>query len=211
MLCYTVSMKLNKKQKEKIKKFLLKIPSAVFSSPLVTTILTIIIIKYIPYLGLIFSSIFFYILTPILTYSYLYKKGLITDKKFDFNIRKREERPLYNFIIILGFLTNYVLLSMYNVATAKEIALFLLLAFLVFTIITLFWKISGHMTQTVLCILILAYIFSSVSVYILLIGYLVCVPLVGLSRIKLGHHNIWQVLAGTLVTTAIGVLLFTIA
>jgi membrane-associated phospholipid phosphatase len=203
-------MKLTKKKREKINKFLLQIPSAVFSSPLVTTVLTIIIIKYIPYLGLIFSSIFFYILTPIITYSYLYKKGLITDKKFDFNIRKRQERPLYNFIIILGFLTNFLLLSMFKVAFAKEIALFLLLAFLAFTVITLFWKISGHMTQTALSILILAYIFPSASIYILLVGYLICVPLVGLSRIKLGHHNIWQVIAGTLVTTAIGLLLFTI-
>jgi membrane-associated phospholipid phosphatase len=203
-------MKLTKKKREKINKFLLQIPSAVFSFPLVTTILTIIVIKYIPYLGLIFSSIFFYILTPIIAYSYLYKKGLITDKKFDFNIRKRQERPLYNFIIILGFLTNFLLLSMFKVAFAKEIALFLLLAFLAFTVITLFWKISGHMTQTALSILILAYIFPSASIYILLVGYLICVPLVGLSRIKLGHHNIWQVIAGTLVTTAIGLLLFTI-
>jgi membrane-associated phospholipid phosphatase len=201
-------MKLTKKKREKINKFLLQIPSAVFSSPLVTTVLTIIIIKYIPYLGLIFSSIFFYILTPIITYSYLYKKGLITDKKFDFNIRKRQERPLYNFIIILGFLTNFLLLSMFKVAFAKEIALFLLLAFLTFTVITLFWKISGHMTQTVLSILILAYIFPSASIYILLVGYLICVPLVGVSRIKLGHHNIWQVIAGTLVTSAIGVVVF---
>jgi membrane-associated phospholipid phosphatase len=203
-------MKLTKKKKDKINKLLLEIPSAVFSSPLVTTVLTITIIKYIPYLGLIFSSIFFYILTPILTYFYLYKRGLITDTKFDFNIRKRHERPLYNFIIISGFLTNFLLLTMFKVSVAKEIALFLLLSFLVFTIITLFWKISGHMTQTVLCVLILAYIFPSVSIYILLVGYLVCIPLVGLSRIKLGHHNIWQVIAGTMATTGIGVLLFTI-
>jgi membrane-associated phospholipid phosphatase len=66
------------------------------------------------------------------------------------------------------------------------------------------------MTQTVLSILILAYIFPSASTYILLGGYLVCIPLVGLSRIKLGHHDIWQVIAGTLVTTVIGLLLFTI-
>jgi membrane-associated phospholipid phosphatase len=66
------------------------------------------------------------------------------------------------------------------------------------------------MTQTVLCILILAYIFPSARTYILLIGYLVCVPLVGLSRVKLGHHNIWQVVAGTLVTTSVGLLFFTI-
>jgi membrane-associated phospholipid phosphatase len=203
-------MKLTKKKRENINRFLLEIPSAIFSSPMVTTILTVIVIKYIPYVGLVFSSIFFYILTPILTYFYLYKKGLITDKKFDFNIRKRQERPLYNFIIILGFLTNFLLFSMYKVPVAKEVALFLLLAFLSFTLITLFWKISGHMTQTVLSILILAYIFPSASTYILLGGYLVCIPLVGLSRIKLGHHDIWQVIAGTLVTTVIGLLLFTI-
>jgi membrane-associated phospholipid phosphatase len=203
-------MKLTKKKKEQINKFLLKIPSAIFSFPLVMTVLTILLIKYIPYSGLILSSIFFYIFTPILAYFYLHKKGLITDKKFDFNIRKREERLPYNFIIVLGFLTNFLLLSMYKVPVAKEIALLLFISFLLFTIITLFWKISGHMTQTVLCILILAYIFPSARTYILLIGYLVCVPLVGLSRVKLGHHNIWQVVAGTLVTTSVGLLFFTI-
>jgi membrane-associated phospholipid phosphatase len=140
----------------------------------------------------------------------LYKKGLITDKKFDFNIKKREERPLYNLILILGFLTNYILLALYKVPVVEEIALFLLLAFLVFSIVTLFWKISGHMTQTVLGILIFAYVFPDYRLYILLVGYLLCVPLVGLSRIKLGHHDIWQVIAGTLVTTSIGILLFTI-
>jgi membrane-associated phospholipid phosphatase len=204
-------MKLSKTRKKKIRLLLLKIPSIIFSSPVVTTVATIILAKYIPYLGLIFSSIFFYIFMPILAYAYLYKRGLITDKKFDFNIRKREERPLYTLILLLGFLTNYILLSMYNLPFVEEIALFLFLAFLFFALITLFWKISGHMTQTVLLILVLAYVFPDARLIILLVGYILCIPLVGLSRVKLGHHSIWQVVAGTLVTSVIGVLLFTIA
>lgn len=197
--------------KIKLKDILIRLPSLIFSSPVVTLVTTIILIPRIEYIGLIASSLFFYVLFPILTYLYLYKKGLITDKKFDFNIRKREERTLYNIIITMGFFTNYVLLSMYNIPVVQEVALFLLLSFFVFTLVTLFWKISGHMTQTVLLILILAYVFKDYQIYIILAGYLVCIPLVGLSRIKLKHHDIWQVLAGTFVTTAIGVLVFTIA
>jgi hypothetical protein len=197
--------------KIKLKDILIRLPSLIFSSPVVTLVTTIILIPRIEYIGLIASSLFFYVLFPILTYLYLYKKGLITDKKFDFNIRKREERTLYNIIITMGFFTNYVLLSMYNIPVVQEVALFLLISFFVFTLITLFWKISGHMTQTVLLILILAYVFKDYQIYITLAGYLVCIPLVGLSRIKLKHHDIWQVLAGTFVTTAIGVLVFTIA
>ena len=193
-----------------LKEFLIEIPSIIFSLPVITTVLTIIIAKNIPYTGLIMSSAFFYIIMPIVLYFYLYKKGLITDEKFDFNIRKREERPLYLFLISIGFLTNYILLSMHNLPQTKEIALFFSLAFLVFAIVTIFWKISGHMTQTVITILILAYVFTDIRIYILLIGYLICIPLVGYSRIKLKHHNIWQVIAGTLVTTAIGILIFTI-
>jgi len=195
----------------KVSDILIRLPSMIFSSPVVTLLTTIILIQRINYLGLIISSIFFYVLLPILTYLYLYKKGLITDEKFDFNIRKREERPLYNIIMILGFFTNYVLISMYNIPVVQEIALFLLLSLLLFTIVTFFWKISGHMTQTVLGILILAYVLPDIRVYILLAGYLICIPLVGLSRIKLKHHDIYQVLAGTLITTLIGILIFTIA
>jgi membrane-associated phospholipid phosphatase len=197
--------------KIKLKDIPIRLPSMIFSSPVVTTLTTVLLLRRIEYLGLILSSIFFYIIFPFLTYLYLYKKGLITDERFDFNIRKREERPLYNLIMIMGFFTNYVLLSMYNIPIVQEVALFLLLSFFVFTLVTFFWKISGHMTQTVLLILILAYIFKDYQIYIILVGYLVCIPLVGLSRIKLKHHDIWQVLAGTFVTTAIGILVFTIA
>lgn len=193
------------------KHLLIKIPSVIFSSPVVTAITTIVVIKYIPYLGLRISSVLFYIVMPILTYLYLKKRGLITDEKFDFNIRKREERPLYNLILTLGFLTNYILIAMYKIPIATEIALFVAASFLVFGIVTLFWKISGHMTQTVLGILILAYIFPDVRIYILLAGYLIAVPLVGFSRIKLKHHDIYQVIAGTVITTIIGILIFTIA
>ena len=203
-------MKLTKKQKKIATRVLLELPSAIFSSFVVTLLTTILIARMVPYFGLIVSSLFFYVFVPILAYIYLYRKGLITDKRFDFNIKKREERPLYNLILILGFLTNYILIAMYKVPVVEEIALFLFLAFLIFTLVTLFWKISGHMTQTVLGILIFAYVFPDHRVYILLMGYLLCVPLVGLSRIKLGHHNIWQVIAGTLVTTSLGILLFTI-
>lgn len=194
----------------KVGEVLIGLPSMIFSSPAVTALTTIIIVRLISNLGLVISSVFFYLLMPILTYVYLKRRELITDKKYDFNIRKREERPLYNIIVILGFLTNYILINLYNVPIVEEIALFVLLSFLAFGIITLFWKISGHMTQTVLGILILAYVFPDIHIYILLAGYLVCVPLVGISRIKLKHHDIWQVLAGTFVTTLVGILVFTI-
>jgi membrane-associated phospholipid phosphatase len=197
-------MNLTKKQKKITKRILLELPSAIFSSPVVTLLTTILIAGMIPYFGLIVSSLFFYVFVPIITYAYLYKKGLITDKKFDFNIKKREERPLYNLILILGFLTNYILIVMYKIPIVEEIALFLLLSFLVFTLVTLFWKISGHMTQTVLGILVFAYVFPDHRLYILLMGYLLCVPLVGLSRIKLGHHTLLQVIAGTVVTSLLG-------
>jgi membrane-associated phospholipid phosphatase len=193
------------------KNLLIGLPSAIFSSPVVTAITTIVVVKYIPYLGLQISSVLFYLFLPILTYIYLKKRGLITDEKYDFNIRKREERPLYNLILTLGFLTNYILIAMYNIPIATEVALFVAVSFLVFGIVTLFWKISGHMTQTVMGILILAYISPDLRIYILLAGYLIAVPLVGLSRIKLKHHDIFQVLAGTLVTTIVGILIFTIA
>ncbi|MCD4756400.1 phosphatase PAP2 family protein [bacterium] len=184
--------------------------STLFSSPVITTTLTILIITKITYPGLILSFIFFYVITPILAYSYLRKTGLITDKTFDFNIRKREERTPYNIILLLGFLTNYILINMYNIPVVTEIALLILISFLAYSLISTFWKISGHMTQTVLTITTLAYLFPNQSIYILLIGYLLFVPWVGWSRVYDKHHNIYQVIAGTLVTSLLAFIVFTI-
>lgn len=184
--------------------------STTLSSPIVTTICTILLISQIKYLGLILSSITFYIIAPILTYIHLKKKGLITDKKLDFNIRKREERTPYNIIVLLGFLTNYILITMYDIPIVKEIAILILISFLVFTIVSLFWKISGHMTQTVLLITTLAYFFPNFYIYILLIGYILVVPWVGWSRIYHKHHTLSQVVAGTLITSVLAFVVFTI-
>jgi membrane-associated phospholipid phosphatase len=187
-----------------------RIGSSIFSSPVVTTIITILMIPKVDYLGIIFSSIFFYILTPILAYTYLKKKMLITDEKFDFNIRKREERTVYNIIIILGFITNFLLINMFSIPIVTSVALLVLISFSVYSIVSLFWKISGHMTQTVLTITTLAYVFPNLSIYIILIGYLVFIPWVGWSRVYNKHHTVAQVIAGTLVTSLIAYLVFTI-
>ncbi|HCC67962.1 TPA: hypothetical protein DEP90_01985 [Patescibacteria group bacterium] len=184
--------------------------STTLSSPIVTTICTVLLISRTEYLGLILSSIFFYILMPILTYLHLKKIGLITDKKYDFNIRKREERTPYNIIVLLGFTTNYILIHMYNIPIVKEIALLILISFLVFAIVSLFWKISGHMTQTVLLITTLAYFFPNLYIPILLIGYILLIPWVGWSRVHDKHHTWPQVIAGTLVTSLLAFFVFTI-
>lgn len=195
---------------KKVIQFIPRLPSIIFSSTVISVVSTILLISNIEQFGLILSTIFFYILSPVLTYFYLKKRGLITDKKLNFNIVKREERFVYNIILLLGFLTNYILLSFYHTPVVQEIALLLLLSFTAFSIVTIFWKISGHMTQTVLIILIFAYIFNDIWLYIILIGYLICIPLVGYSRLKFKHHDIWQVIAGTLLTSLIGFLSLTI-
>ncbi|MDD3474964.1 MAG: hypothetical protein PHP08_03660, partial [Candidatus Dojkabacteria bacterium] len=64
------------KKKFSYKELLIEIPSIIFSSPIITTVLTVVIARYLPYIGLIISSVFFYIVMPILLYFYLYKKGL---------------------------------------------------------------------------------------------------------------------------------------
>ena len=200
-------MKLNKK---KFLNIFSLIGSTLLSSPVITIIITILLIPKINNYGIILSSIFFYIIFPILTYLILTKKGLITDKKYDFNIRKREERTPYNIIIVLGFLTNFILIYTYNIPIVKEIALLLLLSSFVFFIVSTFWKISGHMTQTVLLITTLAFCFNNYSIYILLIGYLLIIPWVGWSRVYNKHHNVYQVIAGTLVTSLLAFFVFTI-
>lgn len=187
-----------------------KLGSTLFSFPFGALLCSVLIIFHTPYISLIFSTIFFYVLVPILAYVYLRRIGMITDEKLNFNIQKREERTVYNIIVILGFLTNYILLSMYKIDVAIEISLVLLISFVVYSLVNIVWKMSGHMTQTVTTITSLAFFFPNISLYILLIGYLICIPWVGWSRVYLKHHTWLQVVAGVFIPSFVALVVFTI-
>ncbi len=180
------------------------------SVALLTTTCSIIVAFKLPYMGLLFSTVFFYILTPPLAYVFLWKKGLITDPKLDFSARKRYERTTFNIILVLAFLTNFLLIKMYNVPIFTEVSFLVLFAFLIYSIITLFWKISMHLTQAIVSVTSLVFLFPDYSKYILLIGYLIFIPLVCWSRVYHKHHTWLQVLIAVVLNSVLAYILFTI-
>ena len=180
------------------------------SVAILTTFCSIIVLTNLPRIGLIYSTVFFYILVPPIAYLILRKKGLISDPKLDFSIQKQEERTFFNIILLLAFLTNFVLIKLCNVPIYTDISFLVLVSFLIYSYITLFWKISMHLTQTVISITSLAFLFPDYSKYILLIGYLIYIPLVCWSRVYHKHHTWLQVLCAVVLNSLLAYIVFTI-
>jgi len=133
---------------------------------------------------LIFDLVF-----PLLTYGYLVKT-----KRIAFNLTKREDRPL-PFVATSFFLFLGTIFSLYFANP-----LFFKLHFLLFILscttllITLFFKISGHMIMNTAFILILNFLFGWTLLWLVLL-----IPLIAFARLYLKAHTKWEVLAGTIV------------
>lgn len=126
---------------------------------------------------------------PFVFFLHLLRKGEVSS----WDIRDRRERlPLYAFTIIAHLVG--VLLAFF---LEKYLLLAILLAFyvvaVVFMIVTVFWKISIHMGVNSLLITFINVItqWKYWWLYILLFA-------VGWARVRNGHHNIWQVIVGSL-------------
>lgn len=147
---------------------------------------------------IIFITLF--ILIATLPYLILKKTGKISD--YDFT--KREERPPY--FITLSFLFGVMLLLLkgYGYEQLTNVSLCLFVLACVITAVTFFWKISGHMTYSTFLFATLIYLFPSPYLYLLFIF----TPLIAWSRIQLQKHTLAQVVAGTLVTLTICILIY---
>jgi len=140
-----------------------------------------------------------YLLTTVLPYLILKKLG----KASDYEFTKREERPPYFITLSLLFGLLFFLLKRYAIATLTDVSLALFVAASVVTIVTFFWKISGHMTYSTLFFMTLGYLFSPYFLLLFLFS-----PLIAWSRIQLKKHTVEQVIAGTLVTACICILIY---
>lgn len=126
-------------------------------------------------------------LLPFLYFVHMLRRGEV--KSWD--IRDRKERiPLYLFTLVVHFIGLFLAFVL-----GKESLLMVLLIFyvvaIVFMVITIFWKISLHAGVNSLLITFVNMItgWRYVWLYILVI-------LVGWARVKDGHHNWSQVIAG---------------
>ncbi len=169
--------------------------SLIFQIPILTIFLLISLLVFnkLSYQNLdwiIVTSIFL-TLIPSIYGLFIYFTNRISDE----NITDRKERVIPFFIITLIYEINLLLtITLKSPEIFKLIAVNYFLLSLIFTIITIFWKISIHVagiTNFVILLTILTnYQALILSPLIILIGWV---------RIKIKSHNFRQVLGGFLV------------
>ncbi len=139
------------------------------------------------------------VIFPVALFILFLKKKLITD----IDLTQRRERPLYFsclfLLAALGSLLGYV------VGTRPFFLIQLVELFLIggMTLITLFWKISGHMMINAAGIFFLNYFFGWQYWWL----FFLLLP-VGWSRWYLHKHDLWQLLAGALLGLSIPTAVF---
>ena len=148
---------------------------------------------------LIYSLAYFFSTT--IPYLVLKKMGRISD----YELTKREERPPYFTTISLLFGIIFLLLTTLAVETLTKVSLNLFLVSSVITIITFYWKISGHMTYSTILFATLIFLFPDTPTLYLLFLFS---PFIGWSRIALEKHTLTQVTLGTLIPLAISILIY---
>jgi membrane-associated phospholipid phosphatase len=140
------------------------------------------------------------ILGVLIPYFVLRKMGKVTDH----DITDRKQRPLFFSFVLLSFLLVYLYVFIFTFEyTLLKVVLATEIVFLVLTVVTLFWKMSGHMTTLMLSIFSLYFLFGEWYILLLLI---VVIP-VGWSRIVLKKHDIYQVIVATIVSSLLSVLI----
>jgi membrane-associated phospholipid phosphatase len=142
-----------------------------------------------------------YLLSTILPYFVLKKMGKVSDYEFT----KREERPPYftTISILFGIIFFFVLTL--NIETLTRVTMNLFLVSTVVTIITFYWKISGHMTYSTILFATLIYLFPNTPALMFLF---VLTPFIAWSRIVLNKHTLTQVILGTLIPLSISILIY---
>ncbi len=117
--------------------------------------------------------------------------GLISD----FEISNKRERPLLDLASIIPTLVIIF------IATTTSSPLFFAVSLIVFTsniilgIVSIFWKLSGHMFYLSIFATVTSVIFFN---WYLIFFWLIVLTLVAWSRVELKRHTVSQVIAGTL-------------
>lgn len=113
----------------------------------------------------------------------------------DWNIRKREERYLFNTIAgIFGIVMVILLYLIREYALVKYMSI-VLTWFVSFALITRFWKISAHSGSITIISLLVTQAFPGLFLVLLAIVFLT-----SWSRVYLAHHTVLQVVTGSFVS-----------
>jgi membrane-associated phospholipid phosphatase len=144
---------------------------------------------------------FLYLVITITPFLILRKMGKISDYEFT----KREERPPYFTATTIGYLLLFLLTTFLVKDTVLiHITLAVFVSTCVLTIVTLYWKMSGHMTYSTLLFFTLLYLFPYATFLPFMFLF---TPLIAASRVILKKHTIMQTIVGTLVSATISILI----
>lgn len=141
-----------------------------------------------------------YILVTIAPFVILRRMGKISDYEFT----KREERPPYFTITTIGYLILFLLTILLKDSMLTQVTLAVFVSTCVLTMVTLFWKMSGHMTYSTLFFFTLLFLFPYATYLPLIFLF---TPLIAASRVILKKHTIMQTVVGTLVSATISILI----
>ena len=143
----------------------------------------------------------YYVLASILPFLILKSLGKVSDYEFT----DRKERPPYFIIQSTLFIIGYILIrntgntELINIAYAQAIIT------VIFTVVTFFWKISGHMTYGVFFLMTMIYLFPEVKHLYLILLF---IPPLAWSRVALEKHTYLQTIAGTILSLAVSLLTY---
>lgn len=135
----------------------------------------------------------------ILLSVFLITANILILKKFklisDWEISNKDERPKFALSVMIPYLLMlYLALNNQSDLFTSLVFVIILLNILI-GIISIFWKISGHMIYISLLAFVSLYQFKNPF---LLIFWLILIPTVAWSRVNLQRHTIAQVIVGAL-------------
>lgn len=142
----------------------------------------------------------FLIFFPLAVFLFAYKFGWVSD----FDITKRDERPILLFVMIGALIIASAILYYLRVPMQFFVYAFSGLVLTVITaIITLYWKVSYHSA-----------IVASVVTAINILGgltfwpFFLLIPLVCWARVTIKKHTLWQVIGGALISIAVTTMIY---
>lgn len=134
------------------------------------------------------------LLPPILFLGYGLRRGFITD----WETTNRNQRHGLNFFCLLVTLLALLLIGLLGDQFLLRLFFIFLILMLIYTLITFFWKISGHMTANTAFFLALNIFFAWQFWWLVFL-----LPLVAWARLVRNKHDIWQILGGVILASLV--------
>ncbi len=194
-------------QGSKLYKLFAQIVSYAFHPLLMASVAVVILFSSGHYLSVVNSEIrdtiysIFFILTfvlPALFIPVLYYFRIIS--KLEIDVRKERLLPLISSVIIYA-LAYYFMQRINMPQILLKVIFSSIVVLVILTVITVFWKISLHLSALGGLLGFVIYIGINSNLNVLFIGFIIIIVsgLVGSSRLYLKRHSSWQIYAGFLI------------